>query len=283
METVKWKTPVWKVSPAQVIRILRVAEMRAILNDVRATDQGLIDNIRPEFTSTDARRWLQASLFTGCRFTEIWRLHDHPELMQENGTIRLDKSIFYDLGKHKQVAQERVVFLSDAGRDFMPKFFQARTPKLNNNSMSILETVDRALSAMMDAAAIRVGLQARAFSRTLHRAVKDEEGVQQYDDSGKKIMRKENVQQKPTTGVRVRSLRKSWESWLISSRGADEFMVRNICMSMGHTREIAMKHYFASQFDDEDIAEMLAITEGYGIKRERAAVMPAHSEEKVPE
>jgi hypothetical protein len=56
-------------------------------------------------------------------------------------------------------------------------------------------------------------------------------------------------------------------------------------MSMGHTREIAMKHYFASQFDDEDIDEMLAITEGYGIKREkREAVMPTqHSEEKVPE
>ena len=29
MNEVKWKTPVWKVAPAQVIRILRVAEMRA--------------------------------------------------------------------------------------------------------------------------------------------------------------------------------------------------------------------------------------------------------------
>ena len=254
--------------PAQVIRILRVAEMRAVLNDVRASDQGMISNILPEFTSTDARRWLQATLFTGCRFSEIWRLHGHPELLQENGTIRLDKSIFYDPGKQKQIAQERVVFLSDAGRDFMPKFFQARTPRLCSSTMDPMETVDIALSAMMDAAAIRVGLQTRDFTRTLHRVVKDADGIKQYDDEGNKITRRENVKQKPTTGVRIRSLRKSWESWLITARGRDEFVVRDICMSMGHTREVAMKHYFASQFDDEDIAEMTLITEGYGIKRE---------------
>ena len=272
MNEVKWKTPVWKVAPAQVIRILRVAEMRAVLNDIRVTDQGMISNISPAFTSTDARRWLQAALFTGARFSEIWRLHDHPELMQENGTLRIDKTIFYDPGKHKQLSQERTIKLSNPGREFMPKFFAARFPALNNDTMDPMETVVIALSSMLDAAALRAGLQTREFSRTLRRAVKDADGVQQYDDDGNKITRKENVKQKPTTGVRVRSLRKSWETWLVSSRGRDEFALTDIYTSMGHSRETAMKHYYASEFDDEDIAEMLAITEGFGIRKVKTDV-----------
>lgn len=275
MEGVKWKTPIWKVSGGQVIRILRVAEFRAVLNEVRASDQGMINNISPSFTSTDARRWLQAALFTGARISEIWKLHGHPELIEENGTIRLDKNIFYDAGKQRQAAKERVIFLSDKGREFMPKFFDSRFPTLLNDTMDPLITAFNAFSAMLDAAALRVGMQTREFSRTLHRAVKDADGVQQYDDKGNKITKKENVKQKPTTGVRVRSLRKSWESWLISARGRDEFVVRDICTSMGHTREIAMKHYYASQFDDEDIGEMLAITEGFGIKRVKQGQAPS--------
>ena len=266
MKNIKWKTPVWKVTDAQAKRILRVSEARALISNINVNDQGMIKKV--ESSKSDIVAWLQALLFTGMRFAELYKLHGHPELFEANGSIRLDKGIFYDTGKQRQQAKERVVMLSDAGRSIVEKFFATKKPKVILNSQTPEYDIIRVLDAMLKASAERIGLQTRQFSRTIRKAVVDADGFARRNDDGKVVTKKVQIPQE-TTGVMVRTFRSTWESWLVSTRGTDEFTLYRIHNSMGHNRETAMKHYLASQFDEEDIADMLKVTEGFGIVAEK--------------
>ena len=73
----RWKTPVWKVTDAQAKRILRVAEARALISNIDIGDQGMIKKV--ESSKSDLVTWLQALLFTGMRFAELYKLHGRPE------------------------------------------------------------------------------------------------------------------------------------------------------------------------------------------------------------
>lgn len=266
MKNIKWKTPVWKVTDAQAKRILRVSEARALISSVNINDQGLMKKI--EASKGDIVVWLQALLFTGMRFAELYKLHGHPELFEANGSIRLDKGIFYDTGKQRQQAKERVVMLSDAGRPIVAKFFATKKPRVILNTTTPEYDIVRVLDAMLKASAERIGLQKRQFSRTIKKPVIGMDGFVKRNEDGSKVTAKTQVPQE-TTGVMVRTFRSTWESWLVSTRGTDEFTLYRIHNSMGHNRETAMKHYLASQFDEDDIADMLKVTEGFGIVAER--------------
>lgn len=262
----KWKTPVWRVTDAQAKRILRVPEARALISNISINDQGMIKKL--ETSKSDMVIWLQALLFTGMRFAELYKLHSHPELYEANGSIRLDKSTFYDTGKKMQTAKERVVMLSDAGRPIIQKFFAAKKPLISLAAKNPMYDIINVLDAMLKASADRIGLQSRQFSRTIRKPVIGPDGFVRRNDDGSAITNKVLVPQE-TTGVMVRTFRSTWESWLVSSRGTDEFTLYRIHTSMGHNRETAMKHYLASQFDEDDIADMLKVTEGFGIVPEK--------------
>lgn len=270
----KWKTPVWKVSKGggQVKRILRVSEARELIKNINVADQGPFK--RMEITPQDARLWFQALLFTGMRLAELMRLKQNPtdrngnSLYQRNGTLRLDKEIFYDVGKQKQVARERIVFLSEQGRHIIEKFIdEARMPRIIYGEQTA-QKFSLVFNDMLQASARRIGFQGRSFTRTKRVPITDALGSNVYDDKGKERFKKITVPQ-DTTGIMTRVFRASWESWLVSARGKDEFVLRDICTSMGHTREVALEYYLASQFDKEDIEDMMKTTEGFGIVPER--------------
>ncbi len=257
-------------------RILRVSEARELIRNINAKDQGIFR--RMEISSGDARMWFQAMLFTGMRTSELIKLKQNPTdrngipLFQRNGTIRLDKEIFYDTGKRRQVARERIVIMSGQGRAIMHRFMsETGMPKMIYDKTLTAAEMSSVFGAMLKASADRIGLELRPFGRTVNKTLKDGYGSIVYDNDGGKQTQRVVVPQ-DTTGVVLRSFRASWESWLVSTRGKDELALINICTSIGHTRATALEYYLASQFDADDMRDMLTVTEGFGVLPETTTV-----------
>ena len=116
------KTPIWKTANRQATRILRYGEVRELLANLELEPTGAWSR-KIAVNKGTVQVWLQTLLFTGMRFYELAILHSHPELLQDDGTIILEKNTFYDVGKKKQTLRERVVYLSDMGLDIINKFF----------------------------------------------------------------------------------------------------------------------------------------------------------------
>lgn len=62
------------------------------------------------------------------------------------------------------------------------------------------------------------------------------------------------------TGVSVRCLRKTWESWLMTTNQDKILMV---VQSQGHNLATAMEHYINLSFTDEDIRQMKPWVQGW--------------------
>lgn len=60
--------------------------------------------------------------------------------------------------------------------------------------------------------------------------------------------------------IAVKTFRKTWESWLVT---ADKNVLK-ILPSQGHTSTVALNHYLTSGFTDEEKAEMIKRTAGWG-------------------
>lgn len=273
-ESYNWKTPVWVVSPGggALKRVLRVSESKALIKAIDTEEQGLFKLMN--LSNKDARLWLEALLFSGMRLNELIILKRKPydgmgnPLLRKNGSILLPKEQFGDVGKQRSVARERVVLLSDIGRNIMHKFLdEADMPTFKGGFNP--KWVAIAFDGMLKIASDRIGLQERTFTRTQKKPVIDAvTGLQKVDDKGKPVFQKVQIPQ-VTTGVHVRSFRSSWESWLVTTRFNDEMALLNIINSIGHNRETAMTYYLATQFDKEDIDDMLKMTEGFGIVSEK--------------
>ena len=60
--------------------------------------------------------------------------------------------------------------------------------------------------------------------------------------------------------IAVKTFRKTWESWLVTANKS----VLKILPSLGHTSTVALNHYLTSGFTDEEKAEMIKRTAGWG-------------------
>ena len=61
-------------------------------------------------------------------------------------------------------------------------------------------------------------------------------------------------------GVGVKSTRKTWESWLVTTYPHE---IERIFLSQGHSRTIALKHYLTFPFSKQDKEDMLFYVDGW--------------------
>jgi len=256
----KWKTPIWFTKRAQCTRILRYSEAKAIISAIRNernTDNPWEDTL--DVPRSVIQIWLQALLVTGMRMSELWILHEHPELWQDNGAILLERDKFYDVGKKKQRTMERTVYLSDMGIPIMERFY--KVPMLADD----FKTANRALGSMLHNAGKAIKLPERTFIRRIN----SREAVQIDGKTEWKITGNKDSQQ-ITNGVMVRSFRKTWDSWLVNAyhQSSPTFLML-IERSIGHSIQTAMKDYLTFNFDQEDLGDIKKAVKGFGELRNR--------------
>ena len=241
---IKWKTPIWESKYSQLIRILRYEEAKALFNALDVDNQGRY-HVDLGISSVDVAIWMQALLFTGMRLTELWKFREHPELLQSNNTILLAREIFYDSGKKKQLAQERVVQLSDMGVKIVNAFLQTRIPRMAPSlAMPVIDH-------MLEQAALQLGFQTRTFKYRQREKLPSGKYAYTYRDS-------------ETTGVRIRSFRKTWDSWLVNTFGSDSMRMDMIMLSQGHNHATSLSHYLTFGLDYDDKQDIKKAMKGYG-------------------
>ena len=64
----------------------------------------------------------------------------------------------------------------------------------------------------------------------------------------------------PTKGVCIKSLRKTWESWLVTMYPKQ---IEHIFLSQGHSGLVALKYYLMLPFTDQDKQDMRYYTDGW--------------------
>lgn len=243
-EIPKWKVPIWISSNAQLIRVLRYEEVKAILNELDVDNQGAW-HIDLGMSSDDLAIWLQTLLLTGMRFKELWKFREHPEALQTDKTILLAREVFYDTGKKKQLAMERTVQLSDMGRAIMDDFLHTRISKKPFRITAI------AIDHILENTALQLGFQSRTFKRKLKEWLPSGNYAYNYVDL-------------TTTGVRIRSFRKTWDTWLINTFASDPIQMAMIYLSQGHDRTTSLNHYLTFGLDKEDKEAIRKAMKGYG-------------------
>jgi len=269
-----WKQAIWRISrgKAQAKRILRVAEVKAIIKNINPDEQGFYKIM--ETTKKNAQLWFYALTYTGMRLSELIRLKETPVYGKEDlinynqGTIWLPLALFGTKGKQKIINQERTVYLSFKGRKLLREFMDtAYIPKMKSGSYRV-ELLPNVFDAMLKGSAKRIGLPTRKFDRTIKQYSKDAFGAVIYDANGKPVYKKVQVPMKEeTAGVFVRSFRATWESWITSRFMSDPRQILNIVGSMGHERATAESFYITSgQFDDDDLKDIKDVTEGWNIR-----------------
>ena len=253
------KTPIWKIANRQVLRILRYSEAKEIITNIemdRPKDAPWAYDL--PVSKATVQVWIQALLFTGMRFHELAILHSHPELFQEDGTLRLDKNAFYDVGKKKQTNKERIVYLSDMGIPVIAKFFDV--PALSEDPNKAYHYLNSVLR--------ETGKKLEYPERTIQYREKRTIGIEEVEKNGKKkIIKKTSPieSQLTTNGLSVRVFRKTWNSWLVNYFKGDPYSLTLIEMSMGHTDHIAVQHYLTLQFDEYDIKDIERAVKGFGV------------------
>ncbi len=251
------KTPIWKVATRQATRILRYGEIKEILSNIEVEPSGSWSRRIPA-SKGNVQIWLQGLLFTGMRFYELFILHSHPELLQDDGTLRLDKNLFYDVGKQKQTVKERIVYLSDMGIGVVDKFF--KTLPLHSDPKEAYRYLDSVLAATGK----KLGYPERTITYKENKTI----GIQEIEKDGKrKIVRQTAPIDRviSTNGLSLRVFRKTWNSWLVNYFKNDNHSLTIAEMSMGHTDKTALKHYLTLQFDDEDMKEIEKAVKGFGL------------------
>jgi len=269
------KTPIWKIQEKQLCRVLRPSEAKLLISHVNAK----LPSTAPfasqvEFVATSTvQKWVYAQLFTGMRLSELWKFHEKPELLKPEGFIYLEKSIAWDTGKKTQTTRERNVYLSDAGIRVVRDFLNA--PAISDD-FSILTTY---LDNVLYQAAASAGFEKRRYPyhekeryfQFLDGSVVETtaRGSKHVPEGAKLVIRK-IARERESTGIMVRSFRKTWDSWLIASFATDQNKLMLIENSLGHSIQTAMKHYLTFQFDDDDMVEIRQATAGWGMHTPKA-------------
>ena len=266
----KWKVPLFdEDNQVQKIRILRPKEATALIDNIDVRDEKTWKYLQDRDISTeDVQAWLRFLLFTGCRFPEMITVKNDPKLRLSNGTLRIPN---YP-GKEMRTHKARNILLSDMGRDMLDAFFS--TPPIpidpknyDDDSKEVISSI----SSMMHIAGERIGLDSMSFNIKrkprklgldgkkvkIKKITKDGREIEVYDTDVE-------LNTITTNGCSIRSMRKTWESWLIHSFGGEKIETQ-MFLSQGHTRETAMRYYLNTGFDEGDITEIKECTKGYGV------------------
>lgn len=256
-----------RVTGGQIVRIFRPDEISALIGSIDIMDESSFTasrntpNLRSSgMTTDDVRAWMRFLLYTGTRFAEACIIHKSPSLYQGNGIIDLP----YYLGKEKRTIKAREIRLSFRGREIMKDFFDAREfPASNGDQITQALT---SFSTMMHRAGKRIELPEQTFQVYRKRYEKDEKGDFRKNDKGKKIRIDLPPKSYMTNGCVVRSMRKTWESWLYVVYAVDGRTESRVMLSLGHTKQTALEHYLNyATFDDEDVAAIRPEVEGFGV------------------
>lgn len=266
-----WKTPIWLETKSYTFRVLRPQEARELISAVDVNDEGAWKYLRSRgIGNKTLRKWLQALLFTGMRSSELYKLQRNPQFIQRDGNIYLPQSVVDAIdpytgktGKRKITIPRREVYLSDIGRKIIDEFMKSTTMPED------LDTMDVQLTRILHRAGTRIGLPEGVFTKTKRVYIKDDAGnyvTEQVQKLGQLVSVKKynRVQyQQVTNGCTIRSMRKTWESWLTNTYGADQRTLLIIMRSQGHQTETAIKHYLTFQFDADDLADIRTLVKGY--------------------
>ena len=283
----KWKYMLVKQQKAQIIRIMRPAEIHALIEASKVTDEPNWTKSRNEptlkdigITDHDLKIWMKFFLYSGTRFSEAMIIHDYRDpdgktLYQDNGTLWMPRY----KGKQKRTFQTRTIYFSYKGREILNAFFE--TPSLPHSTKEEVKQTLTSISEIMHTAGKRINLPEKTLNATFEKTIKDKSGnpvkemyetnnfTQNPDGTYSKVMKErivKEIYEKPftTNGCAFRTFRKTWESWLTSS--FDSPLMRDkVLSSQGHKKEIALNHYVEISFDKEDSEDIKKEVLGYAV------------------
>ena len=283
----KWKYMLVKQQKAQIIRIMRPAEIHALIEASKVTDEPNWTKSRNEptlkdigITDHDLKIWMKFFLYSGTRFSEAMIIHDYRDpdgktLYQDNGTLWMPRY----KGKQKRTFQTRTIYFSYKGREILNAFFE--TPSLPHSTKEEVKQTLTSISEIMHTAGKRINLPEKTLNATFEKTIKDKSGnpvkemyetnnfTQNPDGTYSKVMKErivKEIYEKPftTNGCAFRTFRKTWESWLTSS--FDSPLMRDkVLSSQGHKKEIALNHYVEISFDKEDLEDIKKEVLGYAV------------------
>jgi hypothetical protein len=283
----KWKYMLVKQQKAQIIRIMRPAEIHALIEASKVVDEPNWTKSRNEptlkdigITDHDLKIWMKFFLYSGTRFSEAMIIHDYRDpdgktLYQDNGTLWMPRY----KGKQKRTFQTRTIYFSYKGREILNAFFE--TPSLPHSTKEEVKQTLTSISEIMHTAGKRINLPEKTLNATFEKTIKDKSGnpvkemyetnnfTQNPDGTYSKVMKErivKEIYEKPftTNGCAFRTFRKTWESWLTSS--FDSPLMRDkVLSSQGHKKEIALNHYVEISFDKEDLEDIKKEVLGYAV------------------
>lgn len=261
----QWKTPIFNESSGQVVRILRPDEFKAVIRNMDAYDGAWNYFVSRNISTKTLVLWTQAKLYTGMRFSELIRLKNNPSYLEDDGNISLP----YAPGeKEMRTQKSRTIYLSDVGRKAVRLFLDEAgdlPSGTKNNVMGSLSHLDDVLKA----AAEKSGLPSRDFVKTRKRIEVNKDAYKKMEPIERRKVERRESRYIHTTGVCNRSMRASWESWLVAVFGSKPGMMERIFLSQGHKSMTALMHYLNVRFDADDILTMKKYVSGYmGIKIE---------------
>lgn len=276
IEKVKWKTPLFdENNNVQKTRVFRPKEALAVIDNIDVKDEltwNFLQN--KEIETEDVKAWLTFLLFTGCRFSEMTIVKKDPKLYRENGTIRIPNYV----GKELRTIKARNILLSDRGREQMESFYAAQTPPPDDDKKSDPKEYKQTISSItsiMHRAGKRIGLQEETFDIRVKHRKKDADNrplkIKRMTRDGREIEVYDvevEIKQIITNGCSIRSMRKTWESWLIHTFGGEKLETQ-VFLSQGHKKATAIQYYLNTGFDEEDLQEIAECVKGYGVLNTR--------------
>lgn len=276
-----WYEGIWDDNTTQVVRVFRPREVLTLLENIDIEDETGDKSrkwLRKEsrnLSTNDIREWLHFLLYSGCRFSEAVMIHDHPNLLRTSGNIRLPN---VPGGKEMRTIKARNIYLSNYGRENIQKFFDAKS--LPTNGKPEVDQTLTSLTLIMHKAGERIGLPEETFTKVIKEKEKDPQTGEyvtyeavirdKHTHKERTVLRYKKIT-KPyiitTNACMVRSMRKTWESWLFKyysgKYGPD--MRDDIYLSQGHTKRTAAQHYInLADFTPEDLQDIERLVKGYG-------------------
>ncbi len=260
-----WKTPIFNESSGQVVRILRPDEFKIVIRNIDAADAGWHYFSSRSISTKTLVLWTQAKLYTGMRFSELIRLKNNPGYLEDDGNISLP----YAPGeKEMRTQKSRTIYLSDVGRKAVRLFLDEAGDLPSGTKTNVMGSLAH-LDDVLRAAAEKAGLPSRDFVKVRKRIEVDKDTYRKMEPFERRKVERKESRNIHTTGVCNRSMRASWESWLVAVFGSKPGMMERIFLSQGHKSMTALTHYLNVRFDADDVSTMKKYVSGYmGIKAE---------------
>jgi len=168
-------------------------------------------------------------LSTGCRYTEFLDLFGMGHRFDQN-----DRSVKVRNTKAKVIDKFRYVRLSDYGISSFKKFLK------HDTKPPTYQTWDE-------------NMKRWANDSTIERDIKTPEQLRIDRDKNPRCGEYNDV-------ISLKSLRKTWESWLVTMYPQYQ---TQILLSIGHTKSTALEHYLQLPFNNDDKKLMIPFVRGW--------------------